>query len=131
MAAAATQARDEEVVAAIAVVFSKRDKVETQRRLAQAVTAELARRKPGARVGGARARQLAIRSGIARVEMRLKEADGIDKVAACPVCGSKVRRVRNRTLSGGSVLTGLRCSECGWKSGRKLQLPSKYVFHRR
>lgn len=131
MAAPGPQVRDEEVVAALATVFARHDKVETQRRLREMVAKELARRRPGARVSGERARVLAVRSGLVRLETRTKVGDGIQGVTQCPVCGAKVRKVRNRTLTGGQVLVGLRCSSCGYRAGQKLAVPTKYVFHRR
>ncbi|HEV8359989.1 MAG TPA: hypothetical protein VGR28_05995 [Candidatus Thermoplasmatota archaeon] len=127
----AQRLRDEEVVAAITVVFSRFEKVETQHRLKDLVTKELARRRPGAKVAGARVRLLAIRSGLVRMETRTREGDGIEGLEACPVCAAKLRRVRNRTLTGGQVLVGLKCPVCGYKTGRVLEVPSRYVFHRR
>lgn len=123
--------RDEEVVAAIASVFARHDRVETQRRLRALVAHELARRRGAASVGGERVRLLAIRSGLVRLETRTKTSDGIEGLEACPVCKGKLRRVRNRTLTGGRVLVGLRCPACGYRTGRDLEVPTKYVFHRR
>ncbi|MCA1813795.1 MAG: hypothetical protein LC624_07575 [Halobacteriales archaeon] len=123
--------RDEEVVAAVASVFAKRDKVETQHRLRRFVEEELQRRKPGAKVSGSRARVLALRSGLVRLELRTKTMPGQEEAEQCPACKGKLRRLRNRTLKGGTVLVGLRCPECGYKSGRDLEVPTKYVFHRR
>lgn len=130
--AAGPRAPDEEVVAAIAAVFQKHEKVETQRRLREAVQKELQRLRPGAKVGGPRVRLLAARSGIVRVETsRAKVGDGIKGVHDCPVCQHKLRKVRNRTLAGGQVLIGLRCPRCGYKSGQRIAVPTRYVFHRR
>lgn len=126
-----TQVRDEEVVAALAAVFARHDKVETQRRLRELVAKELGRRRPGARVSGERARALAVRAGLVRLEMRTKAGDGIQGVSQCPVCGGKLRKVRNRTLSGGQVLVGLRCAACGYRAGQRIAVPTKYTFHRR
>jgi ssDNA-binding Zn-finger/Zn-ribbon topoisomerase 1 len=63
--------------------------------------------------------------------MRTKTTSTVDGVEECPVCRGKLRRLRNRTLRGGTVLVGLRCPECGYNSGRELEVPTKYVFHRR
>lgn len=127
---APTSVRDEEVVAALASVFAKREKVETQHRLRAMVAQELERKRPGARVSGERVRLLAIRSGLVRMETRTKTSDAIDDLEVCPVCKGKLRRVRNRTLSGGRVLVGLKCAACGYKTGRQLEVPTRYVFHR-
>lgn len=123
--------RDEEVVAALAVVFARFDKVETQHRLRKLVAEELARRKRPATVSGSRVRLLAIRAGLVHMETRTKEGDGIDGRKECPVCRARLRRVQNRTLTGGRVLVGLRCAACGYRTGRKLEVPTRYVFHRR
>lgn len=118
-------------MAALATVFAGRERVETQRRLRELVERELGRRRPGARVGGERVRLLALRSGLVRVETRTKTRDGIGGIERCPVCAARLRKVRNRTLRGGQVLVGLRCSTCGYRTGRSLEVPSRYVFHRR
>jgi hypothetical protein len=127
---ATSKLRDEEIVAAIAAVFGRHERVETQHKLRALVQEELARRRPGAKVSGSRVRLLAIRSGIVQLETRTKEGDDIKGLEACPVCKGKLRRVRNRTLKGGVVLVGLKCPACGYKTGRTLEVPTKYVFHK-
>jgi hypothetical protein len=123
--------RDEEIVAALASVFARYERVETQHRLRRLVAEELAKRRDAAKVSGPRVRLLAIRSGLVRMETRTKTSDGIERLEACPVCRARLRRVRNRTLRGGVVLVGLRCVQCGYKTGRELEVPTRYVFHRR
>lgn len=129
-AAPGSAVRDEEVVAALAAVFARVERVETQRKLRDLVAKELARKRPGAKgVSGQRVRLLAIRARLVRVETRTKVGDGADAAKGCPVCQGKLRKVRNRTLTGGQVLVGLRCPLCGYRAGAKLAVPTKYVFH--
>ena len=118
-------------MAAIAAVFQRHTHVETQRRLKAAVEAELQRRSPGASVGASRVRVLAVRSGLVRLEIATRHGKRGERLEACPVCGGKASKVRNRTLRGGSVLVGLRCKACGYRSGAEPKVPARYVFHKR
>jgi len=61
------------------------------------------------------------------VEIGTKEV-GRRPTRACPACGSRLRRVRNRTLYGGTVPVGFRCTSCSYATGNTASVPTKYVF---
>jgi hypothetical protein len=50
------------------------------------------------------------------------------KLRACPVCGSKVKKIQNKTLKGGFITTGYRCTACPYHTGLPVRLPARYVF---
>jgi len=73
-----------------------------------------------------RTRVLAARSGFVKigVKKRYEKRTG----ERCPVCRSALRDVRNRSLTGGEVVVGHRCTLCGYRS-KKNQGPLQYSFH--
>lgn len=120
---------DEEVVAAVVRVILREGHVSSQRRLAELVSAALRRRNPHYRVGEARVRTLAVRSGLVGVTIHARhEGPDARRLDACPVCGSAVRRRANRTLAGGETRTGYRCSRCPWWTGRDFRGAGRYAF---
>lgn len=129
MAEARKRLRDEEVVAALVQVILEEGTVASQTRLAQLVNHRLARR--GARVTAARARVLAIRSGLVALQIRTRSGGDTPDLAACPVCGARLRKTVNRTLTGATASTGYRCSRCPWWTGREMRIPQHYVFQAR
>lgn len=76
-----------------------------------------------------RVRRLAIQSGLVTVEVETRDTGVKVKGGRCPVCGSRMRRVRNSTIYGGSVILGYRCTSCPYKMGSTQRAPVKYTFH--
>jgi len=118
------------VVAALARVFEARVAIESQAELARLVRAQLAADDPTLRVSEPRIRQLALESGLARLDVRTRRTVR-PLPSACPVCGDKLRRRRNRTLQGGETVVGARCVSCPYTTGPRLDEPTLYVFHAR
>ena len=83
------------------------------------------------RVGGPRLRQIAIDSGRLGLEIHCRETDEKKSMVKCPVCGQRLTRVRNMTVFGGTVTLGYRCSRCGYWTGLKKRVPTRYIFTRR
>jgi hypothetical protein len=50
------------------------------------------------------------------------------KLNACPVCGSKVKKIKNKTLKGGSVTAGFKCTMCPYHTSLPVRIPAKYTF---
>ncbi|MEA3198740.1 MAG: hypothetical protein QOE90_168 [Thermoplasmata archaeon] len=118
--------KDEEVVALLVKVILEEGTVSSQSRLAELVNRQLKRR--GATVTPARARVLAVRSGLVGIHVRTRAGGPTPDLARCPVCGSKLRRTANRTLTGSTAQTGYKCTRCPWWTGRELRVPHHYVF---
>ncbi|MHB8604975.1 MAG: hypothetical protein ACYDCK_06925 [Thermoplasmatota archaeon] len=121
---------DEEVVAAIVRVVLAESPVEGQHRLRKLVATALRAHDPKARVGGARVRRLALKSGLVGVHIAARRVHGATNLKRCPVCASAVKRSANRTLLGGETDAGVRCTRCPWwTSHRTLRVPRKYSFY--
>lgn len=121
--------KDEEVVAVLVKVILEEGTVASQTRLAQLVNRQLARR--GGRVSPERVRILAVKSGLVALTIRTRTMGETPELAKCPVCGSKLRRTANRTLTGATAQTGYKCTRCPWWTGRELRMPHHYVFQAR
>jgi transposase-like protein len=76
-----------------------------------------------------RVRMLAIQSRLASVEVETRDTGIKVKGGRCPVCDSRMRKVRNSTIYGGSVILGYRCTSCPYKMGITKRVPVKYTFH--
>jgi hypothetical protein len=125
---------DEEVLTAIQRVISRHHTITSQGLLKKKVEDELRTLDKKYRVGGSRLRKLALKSKYFHLEIdykqppepvtkegekakqekgrrkKLKKKPVESKLKACPVCGSKVKKIKNKTLKGGFITTGYRCT---------------------
>ncbi len=122
--------KDDVIRAAISRVFQTRHEVSSQRALKRLIEREV-RGSENFRVGEERIRRLAIESGLTRLEIHAREADEKRGITKCPVCGERVKRVKNMTVFGGTVTLGFKCPKCGYWSGLRRRVPTRYVFHRK
>ena len=82
-------------------------------------------------MGGARVRRLVIDSGLVGVEIHARESEEKKGLTRCPVCGERVKKLKNMTVFGGTVTLGFKCPRCGYWSGLRRRIPTRYVFRRR
>lgn len=113
---------------AISDALRENPSVSSQHRLTELVREKLRQLDPDYMVTEERVRRVAIGSGLARVEVSTRDSGKRKKLSRCPVCGSKLRRVRNRTISGGTITLGQRCTSCPYSMGRTRRIPIRYVF---
>ena len=111
-------------------VFSTRPVVESQRRLKALVEKDL-KGDEKYRVGEPRLRVLAIESGLVDLEIHCRDTTEMRSLVRCPVCGNRLKKVRNMTVFGGTVTLGYRCERCKYWTGLKRRVPTRYVFTRR
>ena len=121
---------DDRIRASLVRVFSTRHEVNSQRHLKRLVEKDL-KGEEVFRVGGPRLRQLAIDSGLVDLEIHCRETIEMRSMVKCPVCGERLQRVRNMTVFGGTVTLGYRCDRCGYWTGLRKRVPTRYVFTRR
>ena len=90
---------------------------------------ELVRRdEPLAALGGARLRRLLVGVPGVRISVHYRERPGVPPPQRCPVCGAPLRPIRNRTLTGSSIVLGQRCERCDyWTHGHR-RVPVRYLF---
>ena len=103
--------------------------VVTQQRLKTLVEKDLKTKKIQYHVSQQRLRNLALKSGIVRIEIHSREGDPHKLLHKCPVCDESLQRVKNLTIFGGEVTIELRCGHCGYWTGKKKRIPTRYVFH--
>src|SRR5712691_12792204 len=121
---------DERVRDSLVRVFRTRPMVVSQRKLKQLVEKDL-KGDERYRVGEPRLRLLAIDAGLVDLEIRCRDTEEMRSLVKCPVCGARVKKVRNMTVFGGTVTLGYRCERCRYWTGLKRRVPPRYVFSRR
>jgi hypothetical protein len=85
---------------------------------------------PLAVVSGTRLRHLALETPGVRLSVRYTERPDARPLAACPVCGSALRPIRNRTLGGELVVLGQQCTRCRYWTHLPRRVPTRYTFTR-
>ncbi len=123
-------AKDEQVLAALRRATALKRVVDSQRKLKRLVEKELKGDEPIV-VGEGRLRHLAIASGLFNLRTLTRETEEKRSLIKCPVCESRLRRVRNMTVFGGTVTLGYRCATCDYWTGLRLRVPVRYVFTRK
>src|SRR2546422_2614980 len=121
---------DDRVRDSLVRVFSTRPMVDSQRRLKQLVEKDL-KGDEKYRVGEPRLRLLAIDSGLLDLEIRCRDTDEMRSLIKCPVCGARLKKVRNMTVYGGTVTLWYRCERCKYWTGPKRRVPTRDNFTRR
>lgn len=110
-------------------VLKKIRTVQSQNKLKKLVTKELSTKKKKFGVTGNRLRNIAINSDFVKLEIHSREGDPKKLMVKCPVCRSTLKRVKNLTIWGGEVTIEFRCNKCGYWTGKKKRIPTRYVFH--
>lgn len=105
--------------------------VRTLNRLVDLVGQALARDDPRYRVSGERLRRIAVTSEAIRVQIHTRRSPSRRLQKSCPVCGSRMKRLENETLSGTRVVLEARCPTCPYWTGRARRIPTRYVFQSR
>ncbi len=88
----------------------------------------LRREEPLATISGTRLRHLLVGVPGVRVSVRYTERHDPRPLRHCPVCGSDLIPIRNRTLTGETVVLGQRCSRCDYWTHDKRRVPVRYTF---
>ena len=120
---------DEKVENALKKVLQKFRTVPSQHKLQNLVKKELKTKKKQFGVSAHRLRDIAIKSGFLNLEIHSREGDPHKILNKCPVCEGSLKRVKNLTIWGGEVTIEFRCSNCGYWTGKKKRIPTRYVFH--
>ncbi len=120
----------EQIMDALKSIFARRRVVNSQRELKELVEKEMVS-EDKFKVGEQRLRHIVLDSNVAEVEIHCRESPEKRHLNKCPVCGTKLKKVRNLTVFGGTVTLGFKCSRCTYWSGLKRRIPMRYVFTRR
>ena len=120
---------DEQLVDALKKVLKKSRTIPTQNKLKSLALKKLNKGKIKYGVTPKRLRQLAISSNIAKIEISSREGDPKKTLRACPVCDNTLKKVKNLTIWGGVVTIEFQCKKCGYWTGKKKRIPTRYIFH--
>ena len=120
---------DELVETALKKVLKKNRTVQSQKKLKHLIIKELDTKKKTFGVSEGRLRKIAINSNFVKLEIHSREGDPKRLLAKCPVCESSLKRVKNLTIWGGEVTIEFSCLNCGYWTGKKKRIPTRYVFH--
>jgi hypothetical protein len=90
----------------------------------------LQRDDPLAVVSGTRLRRLALDTPGIRLVVRYTEKADSRPLTECPVCAAPLRPIRNKTLTGDSVVLGQQCTRCRYWTHRPRRVPTRYAFTR-
>ena len=93
-----------------------------------ALLGHLRREEPLATISGARLRSLLVGVPGVRLSVRYTERHASRPLVKCPVCGSALAPIRNRTLTGETVILGQRCSRCDYWTHGERRVPVRYTF---
>ena len=120
---------DDQIKDALRNILKKFRVVQSQNRLKNLVKKELDTKKQKYGITGNRIRNVAINSDFIKLEIHSREGDPKKIMNKCPVCNSVLKRVKNLTIWGGKVTIEFNCPNCGYWTGKKKRIPTRYVFH--
>ena len=120
---------DDQIKDALKNILKKFRVVQSQNKLKNLVKKELDTKKQKYGITGNRIRNVAINSDFIKLEIHSREGDPKKIMNKCPVCNSVLKRVKNLTIWGGKVTIEFNCPNCGYWTGKKKRMPTRYVFH--
>ncbi|KAA0012419.1 MAG: hypothetical protein FE037_03500 [Thermoplasmata archaeon] len=116
-----------DVVEALKKIFREHKVIVSQKRLKEIVSRILEDEKVGER----RLRIIAINNRIARLKIFTRESKKMFSSDRCPVCNSKISVVKSRDIWGEKSKIEYICRKCGYRSGIRKRIPTKYIFYSR
>ena len=120
---------DDQIKVVLREVLTKYRTVQSQSQLKELTTKKLNTKKKKFGVTGSRLRKIALNSDFVKLEIHSREGSPKKPMTKCPVCINTLKRVKNLTIWGGEVTIEYRCNKCGYWTGKKKRIPSRYVFH--
>lgn len=118
---------NEEISIAIYRVLLEQGTITSQEELGEKVTQELKKINDAYQVSPQRARRIAAKTGYIRMEIRSRDDQG--DLDICPACESRLQKEYGISLWGKKVIIGLHCPTCGYRTGKRRQRPTRYIFH--
>ena len=124
-------ASDEQIRKSLDHVLKKYRTINSQFKLRKLVNDDLKSNKIKYTVSPQRLRNIAVQSNFVKLEIHTREGDPKKIMTKCPVCSSSLNRVKNLTIWGGEVTIEFNCSKCGYWTGKKKRIPTRYIFHKK
>lgn len=122
-------ASNKQIEKSLTKVLKKFRTIDSQNKLKKLIEKDLSKKKKKYSVSGSRLRKIALNSNLVKLEIHTREGDPRKLMTKCPVCGSSLKKLKNTTIWGGEVTIELRCPKCNYWTGKKKQVPTRYIFH--
>jgi len=119
---------DEKVRNALKKVLQKAHRVPSQSLLTKLVLEELCTGKKTYGLSPQRLRKIAVESPFVSLDIHSREGDPKKTLSSCPVCHHPLTHVKNLTIWGGEVTIQFKCRFCGYWTGKKKRVPTRYSF---
>ncbi|MBX8632202.1 MAG: hypothetical protein J9259_06770 [Thermoplasmata archaeon YP2-bin.285] len=119
---------DEDIAKAVTSCINEYGIINSQRKLGELVRQRIKDIQNDYSVSDRRVRMVAIAKNLVDLELKYKEGGEGKLPHKCPICGSKLKRLKNMTIYGGTVTLGYSCSNCRYWTGLRKNIPSRYVF---
>jgi hypothetical protein len=120
---------DEIINKALINLFKKTQTVNSQKELKKLIKKEIKTKKRNYSVSEKRLRRIALETDFIKIDIHSRQGDPNKILSKCPVCENSLHRVKNLTIWGGEVTIEFRCLKCGYWTGKKKRIPTRYVFH--
>ena len=95
-----------------------------------AVVDAIRQEEPLAALGGPRLRRLVVDVPGVKLTVHYTERHDGALPERCPVCASPLEPIRNRTLTGETIVLGRRCNRCDYWTHTERRVPVRYSFSR-
>lgn len=125
----ASRTDDAAIIEAARRVLGSAKSIVSQREMHTQVLRELRQLNSKAGVTAERVRRVLATQPFVRLELRARKGPKEKVMTRCPVCGTRLERVKNQTLFGGEVTLTLRCPACNYWTGKDKRIPTLYIFH--
>lgn len=120
-------AAEYDVIRVLKEIFKEHKIIVSQKRLKEIVSEILGDRSVSER----RLRIIAVSNGLVKLKIFTRESKRPFDSTTCPVCGSKISVVRSKNIWGNESKVEYVCKRCGYRSGVRRRIPTKYVFYSR
>jgi hypothetical protein len=120
---------DKQLTDLIRMVLKKAHTIQSQSLLKKLIMDELKKKNKVYGVSPQRLRKLAIKSSFVSLEIHSRDGDPNKILKGCPVCDHNLKQVKNLTIWGGVVTIEFQCPNCGYWTGKRKRVPTRYVFH--
>ncbi len=119
---------DDEIAMAIISCLREYGIVNSQKKLGELVRRKIRDTESSYIVSDMRIRRIAVYRKLVELELKYKEERHSNLPHKCPICGSKLKRLKNMTVFGGTVTLGYTCIGCKYWTGLKRNVPARYIF---
>lgn len=119
---------EEEILQSIDKVIKEVRIIHSLYKFKELVQKELTKINIDYKISQKRLRLLALGSNFINIEIHARESEKKTGISKCPVCGSPLKFIKNKTVFNGTVTLGHKCTFCPYWTGIKRRVPIRYIF---